>query len=200
MSKAATELVTSAWRDSYFPKDGNIRIASARAGNVIGGGDWSEDRIVPDCIRSFAAEKPVVLRNPGATRPWQHVLEPLAGYLLLAAKLQDEDGFSYCGAWNFGPPSESVLPVSDIVQRICKEWGEGAQWSVVKGNHPHEAGLLALNCDKSIQRLGWKQVWNINKTVKSTVDWYREWHGKGDGLQRTTLDQIKEFTSSTSMT
>jgi CDP-glucose 4,6-dehydratase len=193
MSKGAAELVTACWRDSFFNANDKVRLASARAGNVIGGGDWSEDRIVPDSIRAFSSGQPLILRNPNATRPWQHVLEPLYGYLLLAARMLTIDGGKYCSGWNFGPASENVLRVGDVVAKIACSWGSAATYSSSKANNPHEAQLLALNCDKAIHSLGWKPLWNIDQVVNRTVDWYRAWHTNCQNMLQLTKSQIHEF-------
>ena len=171
-SKAAAELVFDAYRQSYFtPRD--LGGASVRAGNVIGGGDWSDDRIVPDCVRALRGRKPIVLRNPDATRPWQHVLEPLGGYLLLASQLYAKPA-KFSGAWNFGPTSDAAHTVGDLATRIVKNWGSGKITVRRPRNAPHEASLLHLNCDKARFELGWKASWDFEKTVAETVLWYRQ--------------------------
>lgn len=170
-SKAAAEIVLSSYRDSFFSNMPGIGVASARAGNVIGGGDWSEDRIIPDCVRALSSGDPIVIRNPGATRPWQHVLEPLYGYLSLALNLR-RDPKRYSGAWNFGPDSGSFKTVSDLVQEVLKNWGRGQMVVNPDPNAPHEAQLLHLNCDKARQSLGWSPRWSFEETVKRTVAWY----------------------------
>jgi CDP-glucose 4,6-dehydratase len=193
MSKGATELVVNAWRESYFDRSSGIRLASARAGNVVGGGDWAADRIVPDCIRAFSAGKNVELRNPGATRPWQHVLEPLGGYLLLGSRLLADDGDSYCTGWNFGPSPHDVRPVRDIVKLVADGWSGTARWSQSAGQHPKEAGLLALNCDKAIAQLGWRPTWNLETVAEKTVCWFRTWQEQPDALTELTRQQISDF-------
>ncbi len=195
MSKGATELVAASWRDSYFARDDKVKLASARAGNVIGGGDWAQDRIVPDCIRAFAKGERVELRNPRATRPWQHVLEPLSGYLLLASRLLGKDGVEYCEAWNFGPSSEDVKPVQHIVDVIAKHWGGAPKWSMSPGPHPKEAAFLALSCDKAIQNLGWRPTWNIDTAIAETVSWFRSWHDGNADMKHFSLGQIAKFQS-----
>lgn len=193
MSKGATELVVASWRRSYFGADSPVKLASARAGNVIGGGDWAKDRIVPDCIRAFSAGQQVALRNPGATRPWQHVLEPLGGYLLLGAKLLSADADAYCSGWNFGPAADDVQPVGTIVRLMAQQWGDGASSSMTKGPHPKEAALLSLNCDKAIGLLHWKPCWHLETLVEQTVDWYKAWLANPAGLRDKTLAQIDAF-------
>jgi CDP-glucose 4,6-dehydratase len=195
MSKGATELVTASWRRSYFPEQGPVKLASARAGNVIGGGDWAADRIVPDCIRAFANGQRVELRNPKATRPWQHVLEPLGGYLLLAARLLSPDGAAYCSGWNFGPHSDDVRPVEDVVRLIASEWPGEAEWATDAGSHPKEASLLALNCDKAAGLLGWRPTWRLADVARNTVQWYRTWLDEPAELKSVTFDQVATFES-----
>lgn len=194
-SKAGTELVTDSYRASFFGESSDVRVASARAGNVIGGGDWAPDRIVPDCIRAFTAGEQVMLRSPQATRPWQHVLEPLSGYLLLASKLLGDAGVDYDGGWNFGPRAQDVQPVARLVQRLVHHWGEGADWDVSAGPHPKEAARLALNCDKAIHLLGWSPAWDLEVAVEKTATWYRAWLGADRSLRNLTLEQIADFES-----
>jgi CDP-glucose 4,6-dehydratase len=148
-------------------------VASARAGNVIGGGDWSQDRIVTDFVTNILAERPLTLRNPHATRPWQHVLEPLSGYLHLAARLCQDDGQRFADAWNFGPADSSVIPVVELAQLLCRKWGRGEVAIQVNPHQPHEAGLLKLDSTKARTELGWNPVWNVDQAVEATVDWYR---------------------------
>lgn len=171
-SKAAAEIAFSAYARSFFAHRPELGAATARAGNVIGGGDWAVDRIVPDCIRAIGADKPVVLRNPNATRPWQHVLEPLAGYLLLAARLREQP-MTYSGAWNFGPPSSEVRTVREVAERIVGRFGRGSIVIESGGTKQHEANLLQLNCDKANQLLGWRPRWNVEQTLAATADWYK---------------------------
>lgn len=193
MSKGATELLVSSWRRSYFGKNSNVNLASARAGNVLGGGDWAKDRIVPDCIRAFSNGEDVELRNPEATRPWQHVLEPLGGYLLLAARLLSKDGHHYGSGWNFGPTVDDVLPVGTLVNMIAAEWGDGAKTTMSNDYHPKEAALLSLNCDKAAAMLQWKPCWHLDDVVRHSVQWYRQWLLEPEGLRQMTLEQIKTF-------
>ena len=157
-SKACTEIITSAWRRSFLGARSDrptINLATARAGNVIGGGDWSADRLVPDCIRAFTAGQSVAIRNPASTRPWQHVLEPLCGYLLLAERLYAEEP-NFATAFNFGPVLDDVLPVTEIVAGLARAWGEGASWHITDGDHPHEAGFLAVDPALARAHLGWR--------------------------------------------
>lgn len=178
-SKGMTELLVSSWRRSYLPASGPGALASGRAGNVIGGGDFSADRIIPDCVRALEAAQPAVIRNRRATRPWQHVLEPLAGYLWLGACLRHpalaaqpnrlREGF------NFGPPGESARPVGDLVDAFLREW-PGRQEDRTDPAAPHEAGLLHLDVSKASEVLGWRPVWDFATTVRTTAAWYRERH------------------------
>jgi CDP-glucose 4,6-dehydratase len=194
-SKGATELVTSSWRDSFFGEGSGVVLASARAGNVIGGGDWAADRIVPDSIRAFCEGRSVALRNPRATRPWQHVLEPLGGYLLLASKLLGEDARAYCSGWNFGPVARDVRPVEDLVGLIASHWDGAADWTMSAGPHPKEAALLSLNCDKASAALGWHPTWSMEQMVDHTVHWFQAWHGGDADLRALSLEQIAAFTA-----
>lgn len=190
-SKAAAELVFSAYRTSFFNGQSGIGCASVRAGNVIGGGDWAEDRIVPDCIGALQNDKPIVLRRPQATRPWQHVLEPLGGYLTLSAALS-KDPDRYSGSWNFGPEGKAMRTVEDLAQSIVKRWGRGSVESRISDNDPHEAGLLHLNCDKAIQQLGWHPRWDYSQTVEETVKWYRSVED-GKTVLDVSRDQIQRY-------
>lgn len=180
-SKACSELVTSSYRSSYFnPKDHSahgVGVASARAGNVIGGGDWATDRLIPDCIRAILKKEKVIIRNPRAIRPWQHVLEPLAGYLLLAQKLY-EDGPRYSEAWNFGPDDSDAKPVEWLVKELCAKWGNNASYTLDTGEHPHEAHYLKLDCSKAKTTLGWRPKWNLVKAIDSIVEWTKAYAGK----------------------
>jgi CDP-glucose 4,6-dehydratase len=192
-SKGCAELVTAAWRRSFFLADGAepVGLGSARAGNVIGGGDWAEDRLVPDCMRAFASGEPVVLRRPAAVRPWQHVLEPLSGYLSLAERLSnDPRGFSE--AWNFGPATDGARPVAWVVDQLSGFWGDGARWEPDPGTHPHEAGLLQVDASKARARLGWRPRLSLEEGLRWTVDWYRRL-GAGEDAAALTLDQIERF-------
>lgn len=171
-SKAAAELVFSAYQNSFFHSRPNFGAATVRAGNVIGGGDWAEDRIVPDSIRSLKAGKPIYLRNPYSTRPWQHVLVPLSGYLLTAARLFNEHQ-RYSGAWNFGPDAQSIRTVGDLAQMIVAEWGSGRVELAQQTDALHEARLLHLNCDKAHQLMQWRPKWDAERAVAETVIWYR---------------------------
>jgi CDP-glucose 4,6-dehydratase len=172
-SKGCAELVVSSYRRSFFHAPGSARLASARAGNVIGGGDWSQDRIVTDFVSSVLADRPISLRNPKATRPWQHVLEPLSGYLHLAATLWRDESLKHADGWNFGPHDDSVVPVVQLAQLLCKKWGRGEVVIQVNPSQPHEAGLLMLDSTKARTQLGWLPAWNVDQAVEATVEWYR---------------------------
>jgi CDP-glucose 4,6-dehydratase len=190
-SKGCAELVTSAYRRSFFSSDDTASIASARAGNVIGGGDWSEDRLIPDILRAFEKSEPVVIRNPLSTRPWQHVLEPLSGYLVLAQELF-LNGDDFAEAWNFGPKDEDCKPVSWILDKMVTHWGNNASWSLDKNNNPHEAGFLKLDCSKASNRLKWNAKWNLKLTLKSIVDWHQLYSNGGD-LKKQCLKEINTY-------
>jgi CDP-glucose 4,6-dehydratase len=170
-SKAAMEIAVSSWRDSFF-RDGPARIATARAGNVVGGGDWSANRIVPDLARAMAANQLPELRNPGALRPWQHVLEPLAGYLWLGAKLAGDSGAAFAEAWNFGPDPDARHTVGDLAEGLLAAWGRPGWERQDNTAAPHEAGLLRLAIAKAEAGLGWRPVWDFAATVKHTARWY----------------------------
>ena len=166
-------------------------MASARAGNVIGGGDWSKDRLIPDILRAIGAGQPVQIRNPHATRPWQHVLEPLGGYLLLAQRLI-ERGAECAEAWNFGPATQDARPVQWIVERMTERWGPPASWKLDGGQHPHEARFLHLDITKATQRLGWKPRWGLDECLNRIVDWHRAMRDGAD-MRTFTLRQIEDF-------
>lgn len=192
-SKAAAELAFSTYARSFFEQRPMLGAASTRAGNVIGGGDWAVDRIIPDCIRAIQADEPVRLRNPGATRPWQHVLEPLAGYLLLAARLYEEPK-KWGGSWNFGPSTQEVRTVKNVAEVIVGHIGKGRVEVVESKTQVHEARLLQLNCDKAHQLLGWYPRWHVEKTLEATALWYKTIMNGGNA-EAITRAQIKEFFS-----
>jgi CDP-glucose 4,6-dehydratase len=194
-SKACSELVTSAYRSSFFnPKEYDthgVALASARAGNVIGGGDWAVDRLVPDCIRALLKGEKVRIRNPHAVRPWQYVLEPLSGYLELAQRLC-EDGIRYAEAWNFGPPEDDAKPVEWLVQRLCQKWGGNAGYTVDHGEHPHEAQYLKLNCAKAAARLGWQPRWTLEQAIDRVIEWTEVYRKEGD-IRAICARQVEEY-------
>ena len=187
-SKGCSELVTAAYRSSFFNTPDTAALASARAGNVIGGGDWAEDRLIPDILRAFEKKQPVIIRNPLATRPWQHVLEPISGYLTLAEKLFNE-GDVYAEGWNFGPRDEDVKPVEWILNRLVKHWGQGASWQLDNNPQPHEAQLLKLDISKATAKLKWHPRWTLAETLDSIVEWHQCWL-RSDDIRQMTLDQI----------
>ena len=191
-SKAAAEIVFSSYARSFFAQRPEFGAASTRAGNVIGGGDWAEDRIVPDCIRALQDGVPIRLRNPGATRPWQHVLEPLSGYLLLGARLRG-DPAGHAGAWNFGPAAGGVRTVRDVAERIIACFGKGAIETVTGDGKRHEARLLQLNCDKAHQLLGWQPRWDFEATVDATALWYKEVLAGADAAEITRAQMRNYF-------
>jgi len=196
-SKGCAELVVSAYRFSFFNSESGPRrvaLASARAGNVIGGGDWGEDRLVPDCVRALSAGKEIVIRNPASIRPWQYVLEPLGGYLLLGAEMY-ENNERYAGAWNFGPSENDSISVEEVVKRIISYWGNGKYRVESSVNEPHEAKSLRLDCSKARTMIGWKPTYTINEALIETVAWYKEFYKKrvtGD-LYDYTRKQIMKY-------
>jgi CDP-glucose 4,6-dehydratase len=189
-SKGCSELVTSAYRRSFFAEPDGPRLASARAGNVVGGGDWAEDRLIPDIMRAALAGAPIDVRRPDAVRPWQHVLEPLSGYLLLAQALTRDA--AHATAFNFGPREEDARPVRWIVERLAERWPVPLEWRVDPGPHPHEAHFLKLDSSRARDRLGWRPTWSLGETLDHIVDWYL---GLRDGadVRATTLAQIDAF-------
>ncbi len=197
-SKGCSELVTSAYRNSYFnpttfEKHG-VAVASARAGNVIGGGDWATDRLIPDFIRAISKGEKVKIRSPYAIRPWQHVLEPLTGYLTLAAKLFSE-GAEYAQPWNFGPDDNDAQNVEWITKTICNLWGENASFEIDNNPQPHEANYLKLDCSKAKAELAWSPKWNIETTLKSIVDWNKAYI-IGENIREFTIKQIRQYFNS----
>ncbi len=197
-SKGAAELVVRYYRHSYFPPERyhehGIKLASARAGNVIGGGDWTRDALIVDIIKAMSAEKPVQIRNPQAIRPWQHVLAALSGYLTLTARLLDSDDLSFCSGWNIGPVPGNELPVKDIVELFLNEWGHGSWENVCDPNAPREANILRLSIDKAIWQLNWKPGWNVHQTLRQTVVWYKYYFENRQGNMREfSIDQIKAY-------
>jgi CDP-glucose 4,6-dehydratase len=190
-SKACAELVTASYRSSFFPPEGPVAVATARAGNVIGGGDWSEDRLIPDLVRAFLAGEPALIRNPDSIRPWQHVLEPLAGYLALAERLL-ADGPAFGAAWNFGPPDDDAWTVGRVADTLTAAWGSGAAWVRDSAEHPHEAGFLKLDTSKARTLLGWHPVLPIGDAIGWLVEWFLACQ-QGDDMQAVTLKQIADY-------
>ncbi|MFE8585659.1 CDP-glucose 4,6-dehydratase [Sphingomonas sp. NCPPB 2930] len=191
-SKGCAELVTSAYRRSFFDGEGKTAVASGRAGNVIGGGDWAVDRLVPDILRAIAANDPVLIRNPLAIRPWQHVLEPVSGYLVLAQALWDDP--SAAQAWNFGPRDEDARPVQWIVEHMCAAWGDGADWVRDESVQPHEARYLKLDISKAQDRLRWRPRWTLAEALERIVAWHRAWLSGAD-MRAYCLSELERFAS-----
>jgi CDP-glucose 4,6-dehydratase len=197
-SKGAAELLVSSYRRSFFPADQGhrhgVKLASARAGNVIGGGDWARDRIVPDIVRHLASRRPVPVRSPQAVRPWQHVLEPLGGYLTLAAQMLASDDPGLCDGWNFGPAIEGDASVRDLVEAFCAAWGQGRWEDQSDPAHPHEANTLRLSIEKAVTRLNWRPVWTFQETIRRTANWYHEFytHPQG-GMYRACLGDLAAY-------
>ena len=194
-SKGAAEIAINSWRRSFFnPRDyGNrhhVSLSSVRAGNVIGGGDWATDRIIPDCIKALEAGHPIAIRNPKAVRPWQHVLEPLSGYMLLAQKMWNEPT-AYCEGWNFGPRMESIVPVWDVASAVAREYGHGELKDLSDSSAPHEARLLMLDISKAKFKLGWKPRMNIRQCIALTVDWYKRY--RIEKAYNLCLEEIERF-------
>jgi len=197
-SKGCAELITAAYRNSFFNPDDygrnhKVALSSVRAGNVIGGGDWGEDRLIPDCIRMLSQNKTIIIRNPKAIRPWQYVLEPLSGYLLLGA-LMYQDGKRYCSAWNFGPNDNDIITVEEIIKSAIRNWGTG-DYKVDTSSQPHEASLLKLDTSKARIFLGWKPVYNIYETIKRTINWYKNFYNSTEKkkLYKITVSEIREY-------
>jgi len=197
-SKGCTELVTAAYRRSFFSPGATdargMPLASARAGNVIGGGDWATDRLVPDFIRAMTRQESIRVRNPHAQRPWQHVLEPLGGYLLLAERLLSAGGQRYASGWNFGPNDSDAIPVSALVEKLTSLWGPGAAFAIDAGEHLHEAALLKLDCSKAHALLGWQPRLNVDTALAWTVEWHKEMQA-GANMREVTMAQIARFQS-----
>lgn len=189
-SKGCAELISSAYRRSFLQNAG-IAMATARAGNVIGGGDWALDRLVPDTLRALEKREPVLIRNPSAIRPWQHVLEPLSGYLQLAESLCMHGQLDAEG-WNFGPRDKDARPVQWIVEQLCKHWGSGASWASQAGEHPHEASFLKLDISKARQRLHWSPRWSLEVALKHITEWHQAWL-KGQDMRGVCLNQISQY-------
>lgn len=196
-SKACSELVTGSYRNSFFHpkayKDHGVGVATARAGNVIGGGDWANDRLISDCVRALLKGETIKIRSPQSIRPWQHVLEPLSGYLLLAQKLV-ETGPSYAEGWNFGPDDRDAKQVEWVVNKLCEKWGQGASYQIVTDNHSYEARYLKLDCSKAKMRLGWQPRWSLEQALDKVVEWTRAYQHNED-VKSVCLNQLNEFIS-----
>tara|TARA_B100000767_G_C19698617_1_gene507368 strand:+ start:59 stop:1129 length:1071 start_codon:yes stop_codon:yes gene_type:complete len=190
-SKGCSELVVSSYRHSFFNQN-SIGIASVRAGNVIGGGDWANNRLIPDILRSFAKNNAVIIRNPNAIRPWQHVLEPLAGYIILAQKLY-EDQASYSQAWNFGPYEKDSKPVSWILDQMISMW-PNSRWILNDEKGPYEAELLKLDIQKSISKIGWRPIWSLELSLKKIIKWYKSWLNQED-MKAVCIAEIEDYMS-----
>ncbi|MCX7738949.1 MAG: CDP-glucose 4,6-dehydratase [Hydrogenothermaceae bacterium] len=195
-SKGCAELLTSAYRNSFFnPKDygvkHNVSVASVRAGNVIGGGDWSEDRLIPDCIRALSKNETIKLRKPEAVRPWQHVLEPLSGYLYLAYKMWKEPT-KYSGGWNFGPEDDDIITVEEIVKLVVSIWGKG-EYSIIRNEDFHEAALLKLDTSKAHFYLKWNRAYDVKTSLFETVEWYKNFYQGKISMFDFTIEQIKKY-------
>ncbi len=197
-SKGCAELVTAAYRQSYFSLEKyakhKVAIASARAGNVIGGGDWSEDRLIPDAIKAFEAKEVLVIRNPLAIRPWQHVLEPLSGYLVLAQALY-QDGVQFNGGWNFGPRDDDARTVQEVINLLIQNWGSLATWTKDQSEQPHEARELKLDISKARQYLCWTPRWNLEQAIEKIVHWQQAFRNQGN-MHETSLNQITNYQNS----
>ena len=194
-SKGCAELITASYRRSFFNPDKysehGCALASARAGNVIGGGDWAADRLLPDILKAFSNQQNVTIRNPNAIRPWQHVLEPLSGYLMLAEKLY-LDGPLYSEAWNFGPKEENTQSVKWILDYLTSKWGGGATWQLDETEQPHEANCLKLDCSKAKMKLGWRPLWALDHTLSRTVNWHKAWL-QGADMYEHTMTEISDY-------
>jgi CDP-glucose 4,6-dehydratase len=187
-SKAGSELVVSSYRRAFFHTDGSPLLATARAGNVVGGGDWSEDRLIPDLVRAIADRQSLEIRSPNATRPWQHVLESLSGYLLVVQKLL-EGHKSFDGAWNFGPERSGNCTVAHVLNRLQTHWPE-IQWHQTATPQPHEANLLYLDSTKAHAQLGWQPVWSLDVTLEKTASWYRTFQNSQTAI---SMQQLAEY-------
>jgi CDP-glucose 4,6-dehydratase len=192
-SKACAELLVASYRASFLHSQERLRVATARAGNVIGGGDWSEDRLIPDCVRAFSQHRPVALRYPRAVRPWQHVLDPLAGYLMLAERLVGSQGSEFAIPWNFGPDPASEVTVFEVASSIARLWNDKCEVLVKSSDKTlGEAGVLRLNSERARSRLAWRPQWTLERSLRETTGWYRAWQD-GRDMNRYSREQIVEF-------
>ena len=189
-SKACAELVTHSYRQSFFNTQGAAHVATARAGNVFGGGDWARDRLVPDAMQAFLASDVLRIRNPNSVRPWQHALDPMLGYLTLVERLAGDERF--VGGWNFGPDAASEVPVRTVVDHLIALWGDGARWTADAGPHPHEAAYLRLDCENARNQLGWTPRLDLAQGLRLTVDWYKALR-EGRDLRKFSLDQLDQI-------
>jgi len=194
-SKAAAELVFSSYRDSFFSKRGYLGTVSVRAGNVIGGGDWAVNRIIPDCIKALKSEEPIIVRSPDSIRPWQHVLEPLGGYMLAGMKAW-ENPVKFSGAWNFGPDAASIRSVKELVSNVISVWGSGSSLDKSDPNALHEAKNLMLSIEKARSELGWRPRWNFEESIQKTVSWYKAVEVNGIDAHQATIEDIHAYTRS----
>ncbi len=194
-SKGCAELITAAYRNSYFHVDKfhehRVGLATVRAGNVIGGGDWAEDRLIPDIMRCMMQNNAIKIRLPNSIRPWQHVLEPLSGYLQLAQMLYT-DGSNFAGGWNFGPADEDAKPVHWIVDKLIEDWGHTGSWELIENNHLHEAHYLKLDCSKARMRMNWQPKWGLDEALNAIVMWYKAYQSDVN-MQHETLRQISQY-------
>ena len=190
-SKACSELLSKSYAKSFF-NDNNVFLATARAGNVIGGGDWSTDRLIPDALKAFQDKRELVIRNPESTRPWQHVLEPISGYLCLAEKIYTY-GDEYTGAWNFGPNESGIATVMDVVEKLAKKWGGDASWALDNKSHPHEAKNLMLDISKARSKLDWRPLWDLDKALDEIITWHKEWLNNSSEIKNKCLKQIQSY-------
>ena len=199
-SKACAELITATYRKSYFlsgPGKAKVGVASARAGNVIGGGDWAADRLIPDVMRAVLEGQPLFIRHPNAVRPWQHVLDPLCGYLTLAEKLWRQPEL-FSESWNFGPNNSETLSVLAVLERLRELWGPGLSWRFDDGAHPHEAQCLQLDCLKTKAKLGWEPHWDLNSALEATVCWYKAYQSR-QNVRSVVQEQIQTYQAKLSL-